>query len=90
MASPGRILPGRFRSPEAGIPLLLSGMQRKIGILISMIFGTSIAFYRLGTGAHFLSDTILAGLLSVITALFCYIIIVNNVQANYTSFIFLF
>ena len=67
-----------FAFATIAFPLLLSGMQRKIGILISMIFGTSIAFYRLGTGAHFLSDTILAGLLSVITALFCYIIIVEK------------
>ena len=67
-----------FAFATIAFPLLLSGMQRKIGILISMIFGTSIAFYRLGTGAQFLSDTILAGLLSVITALFCYIVIVEK------------
>ena len=67
-----------FAFATIAFSLLLSGMQRKIGIIISMIFGTGIAFYRLGTGAHFLSDTILAGLLSVITALFCYIIIVEN------------
>ena len=59
-------------------PLLLSGLKKKVGILISIVFGMSIAFYRLGTGAHFLSDTVLAGLLSVITALFCYIIIIEN------------
>ena len=59
-------------------PLVLSGLKKKVGILISIVFGTSIAFYRLGTGAHFLSDTILAGLLSVITALFCYITIIEK------------
>ena len=67
-----------FAFATIAFPLLLSGIKKKVGILISIVFGMSIAFYRLGTGAHFLSDTVLAGLLSVITALFCYIIIIEN------------
>ena len=62
----------------SGMKKKVSGMKKKVGILISIVFGMSIAFYRLGTGAHFFSDTVLAGLLSVITALFCYIIIIEN------------
>jgi lipid A 4'-phosphatase len=67
-----------FAFATIAFPLLLSGAKKKAGIIISIVFGMSIAFYRLGTGAHFLSDTVLAGLLSVITALFCYIIIIEK------------
>ena len=55
-------------------PLLLTGKKKRIGLLISLLFGTSIAFYRLGTGAHFLSDTVMAGLFSILVTLICYIV----------------
>ena len=56
-------------------PLLLTGKKKKVGLLVCLLFGKSIAFYRLATGAHFLSDTVIAGLLSILVALICYIVI---------------
>ena len=58
-----------FAFTSIAFALLLSGAWRRIGIALSLGLGLLVGFYRIATGAHFLSDSILAGLFCIVIAL---------------------
>ena len=49
--------------------LLFSGKLRFCLVAATLSFGVIVSIYRIGTGAHFLSDTILAGLFCILIIL---------------------
>ena len=62
--------------------LLLNGAVKRVYICVSILFGVTILYYRLGMGAHFLSDIPLAGLFSILIALICYKMLVEKFPSN--------
>ena len=49
--------------------LIFKGKLRFQLVAIALSFGVLVSIYRLGTGAHFLSDTVLSGLLCILIIL---------------------
>ena len=62
--------------------LLLNGAVKQVYICVSILFGVTILYYRLGMGAHFLSDIPLAGLFSILIALICYKMLMDKSSSN--------
>ena len=60
------------------LAVFLTGIWRILAFISIFLLGMITAFYRMGTGAHFMSDTILAALFTVIVAIVCYNITIGS------------
>ena len=49
--------------------LIFNGKLRFHLVVVALSFGVLVSIYRLGTGAHFLSDTVLSGLFCILIIL---------------------
>lgn len=64
------------------LAFLVSGKSRKLMIFSSLALGTAVSLYRLGTGAHFLSDTLLAGMFCIFIVLILERIMLSEREKN--------